>query len=511
MRCFPISTRFAFSPLLLLLSSCVAATNDDGPAPNVSVGMNIQSQPADQYTLPPLDQLLAPVALYPDPLLSLVLPASTYPDQVQQASNFLQQGGSPSQIGYMSWDSSVQGLAHYPEVIVWMAANPDWTMQLGGAFANQPGDVMDAVQDLRRRAQAAGTLVSTPQQRVFVYNDEVQIEPEQPQMIYVPQYDPAVVYVAQPPGFYAGPLFAWSQPYPTGIWMTFDFDWRNHGVYHGDWYDYRMQHGGWSHPVDYSHFRNDGGMNRGYSDWRAPRNAPAPPPQLSGSRSGVSAGAHEGFAQPAVIRGTPRPPANAAHVNSLVVTRNEHPVSAYPGTAARNQPQTGARGANEAGQAHAPVTGPGPANIHAGTTPDEHRPLTPAERSMEPGAGRGSSQSPPPATRTVIEPRAPVQTERSYEPGSGRNPGPVPPSPPSHPAAETKAPVPAEHSYEPPAGHNGGEKPPSSATRPEPAHESAPARAPSEAAKPKAMPAPREQPQKPKDKDKDKDQDNPPK
>ena len=476
MRSHPIFTRLAFSPLLLLLSSCVAATNDDGQTPSVTVDLNVQAQPADPYTLPPLDQLLAPVALYPDPLLSLILPASSYPDQVQQASDFLQQGGSPAEIGAMNWDSSVQGLAHYPDVIEWMGANPDWTTQLGGAFANQPGAVMDAVQDLRRRAQAAGTLVSNRQQRVFVYEDEVQIVPEQPQMIYVPQYDPAVVYVAQPAGFYSEPLIVWSQPYPAGVWMTFDFDWRNHGVYHGDWYDYRMQHGGWGQPVDYGHFRDDDRMKSGYSDWRAPRNAPAPPPQLSAS--GSSAGAHARFAQPAVISGTPRPPANAARVNSLVVTRNEHPVAANPGSAGRNQPETGSHGASVAGQTHAPATNPGPANAHAAPVPAEQRPLTPAERSMEPGAGHIPVQSPPPATRTAAEPRAPVQTERAPEPAAGRT---------------------------------GSMTPPSSSMHPEPAREAAPARPQGEAAKPKATTSPKEQPQKPKEKEKEKDQDNPPK
>ena len=501
MRPFPISARFAFSPLLLLLSSCVAATNDDGPPPGAVVDVNVQAQPADPYALPPLDQLLAPVALYPDPLLSLLLPASTYPDQVQQASSFLQQGGSPSQIGFMSWDSSVQGLAHYPDVIEWMAGNPDWTAQLGGAFADQPAAVMDAVQDLRRRAQAAGSLVSTPQQTVVLYDDEVQIEPAQAQMIYVPQYDPAVVYIAQPPGFYSEPVFGWSQPYPTGIWMTFDFDWRSHGVYRGDWYDYRMQHGGWSHPVDYRHFQSDGAMNHGYSNWRAPRNAPAPPPQLSGRGAGPSGGSHERFAQPAVIAGTPRAPANAARVNSLVVNRNEHPAAATPAPPSRSQPETGARGANETGQGHASTSNPGPANGHASTTPPGQRLLTPEERSMEPGAAKSPAQTPPPAARTVVEPRAPAQTERSNEPGT------VPPPTPSHAAAEPKASPAPERTFERPAGRNSGAMPPTSAAWPEPSREAPPARAQGEPVKPKPASAQKEQPEKPKEKD----QDTPPK
>jgi hypothetical protein len=360
------------------------------------------------------------------------------------------------------------------------------------------------VQDLRRRAQASGSLVSTPQQRVIVYEDEVQIEPAQPQMIYVPQYDPAVVYVAQPPGFYSEPVFGWSEPYPTGVWMTFDFDWRSHSVYQGDWYDYRMQHGGWSHPVDYSHFQSNGAMNHGYSNWRAPRNAPAAPPQLSGRGAGPSGASHERFAQPAVIAGTPRPPANAARVNSLVSNRNERPAAATPARAGGNQPETGARGTNQAGQARASAAAPGPANERAGTSPSGQRPLTPAERSMEPGASRSPGQSPSPITRTETEPKAPTQPQRTYEPAPGRN---QEPPAPSRAVMEPKAPPAQERSFEQPAGHSGGSTPPSSSMRPEPSREAPPARAPAEAVKPKAAPAPKEQPEKPKEKE----QDTPPK
>ena len=399
MSSYPISARWAFPPFLLLFASCAMAPYQDAQAQNVTIDVNAaQPPPMDQATLPPLDQLMAPVALYPDPLLSLMLPAATYPDQVQQASNFVQQGGSPSQISYMGWDSSVQGLAHYPAVLEWMGANPDWTVQLGGAFANQPDAVMDAVQDLRRRAQSAGTLVSNPQQRVIAYEGTVQIVPEQPQVVYVPQYDPAVVYVAQPPGFYSEPLFGWSEPYPAGVWMTFDFDWRNHGVYQGDWYDYHMQHGGWGHPVDYRQVQQSGGGGGHYQGWKAPRSAPPPPPQLRVSPSVGSASLQARFAQPGVISGAPRPPANAVRVNSLVTSRNEHPAGSSPANA---QPRAG----YEAGAGRPQAGNPGGSNVRSSTAPSEQRPLTPAERSMEPGAGRGPGADRP-QRRTTPRQRA---------------------------------------------------------------------------------------------------------
>ena len=273
---------------------------------------------ATAATLPPLDQLLAPIALYPDPLVSLILPASTYPDQVQAAAAFVQGGGDPAQAGAMGWDPSVQGLAYYPTVLAWMAGNQAWTQQLGGAFAGEPAAVMDAIQDLRRRAEAAGTLVTNDQQEVVDDQGEVEIVPAQANEIYVPEYDPAVVYVEQPPGFYVGSLFAWGQPYPAGAWLAFDFDWRRHAVWQGDWYQYRMQHGGWAHPVDFAQARvNVGGSP--YSNWRPPHNAPPPPP-----------GARPAFAQPRVMTGAPQPPAGAVRVNAILGARGEHPIPARP-------------------------------------------------------------------------------------------------------------------------------------------------------------------------------------
>lgn len=293
----------------------------------------------DDTPLSPLDELLAPIALYPDPLVSLILPAATFAPQVQEAADYLQGGGDPSQVGAMGWDASVAGLAHYPEVLSWMAANFAWTQQLGGAFASEPGPVMDSIQDLRRRAQAAGSLVSTPEQQVIFADNTIEIVPAQPAVIYVPQYDPAVVYVEQPVGYYRPPLFGWSQPYAAGVWLSYDFDWSRHQVWQGDWYDYQREHGGWSHPIDYGRLP-DHGANRassghgelevGYSTWHAPHNAPPPPPQLNAHMAGAR------FAQPHVTAGAPRPPAGAARINALVVARGERP----PPTAGapRNQP-----------------------------------------------------------------------------------------------------------------------------------------------------------------------------
>jgi hypothetical protein len=272
-------------------------------------------------TLSPLDQLCAPIALYPDPLVSLVLPASTFPSQISAAASYLQGGGDPSGVDQMPWDASVKGLSHYPTVVEWMGGNGAWTSQLGGAFASQPAAVMDAIQELRRQAQAVGSLVNTPQQQVVVYQNAVQIVPAQAEVIYVPQYDPAVVYVVQPGGFNAA-FFGWGRPYSAGIWLSYGFDWHSHAVYTGDWYHYHQQMGGWNHPVDYAQVSVDVRFNsRG---WQPPRNAPPPPPQLafrSNVNVNVNVNAQARFAQPRPMAGAPRPPAGAAHVQAMVQNR----------------------------------------------------------------------------------------------------------------------------------------------------------------------------------------------
>jgi hypothetical protein len=161
-----------------------------------------------------LDQLVAPVALYPDSLVAQVLTASTFADQVNDADNWIHQnaGMPPDQLGAavdsMPWDPSVKALTEFPTVLDNMARNNGWTAALGNAYYNQPGDVMNAVQAMRYQAQQAGTLRSTPQERVFYNGGLVVIEPVNPALVYVPYYNPWLVYGAPIPawgGYYWGP------------------------------------------------------------------------------------------------------------------------------------------------------------------------------------------------------------------------------------------------------------------------------------------------------------------
>lgn len=174
-----------------------------------------------------LDNLLAPIALYPDPLLAQVLLAATFPDQIDDAARFVRADSNPNDVDGQWWDVSVKAVAHYPTVVAMMADKLDWTTALGQAYANQSTDVMASIQRLRAQARRAGNLYTTSEIQVVDSGGEISLWPAQPQYIYVPQYDPAVVFFARAPLFF-GARFV------IGAWLNFDFNWGQHRVvYHG--------------------------------------------------------------------------------------------------------------------------------------------------------------------------------------------------------------------------------------------------------------------------------------
>ena len=197
-------------------TSALAATQTQLPdAPSAQAAAKI---PADQ-----LDSLVAPIALYPDPLLSQTLIASTYPLEVVQLQQWLAQHKDlkdkalVAAVEKQDWDPTIQGLAALPDVVKQLADNIKWTTDLGNAFLAQQNDVMDAVQRMRKKAQSNGNLKSSEQQKVETKTVESQqvivIEQANPQVVYVPSYNPTVVYGAPiypyppiyypPPGYYA--------------------------------------------------------------------------------------------------------------------------------------------------------------------------------------------------------------------------------------------------------------------------------------------------------------------
>lgn len=151
----------------------------------------------DYLTQEELDDLLAPIALYPDVLLSAVLASSVYPDQVISAAAFVAGGATSEQIEAQPWEEPVKAVAQVPEVISMMAAYPDWTRAIGSAFLVQAWDVMDSIQRLRSIAFENGVLETTPQQVVTVQQEtqKIVIMPANPTVIYVPQYNPSVVFI----------------------------------------------------------------------------------------------------------------------------------------------------------------------------------------------------------------------------------------------------------------------------------------------------------------------------
>jgi len=217
------------APLMLIWGLATApARAQDATAP-ARTQSQIQTQNQQEFSEGQIEQLVAPIALYPDPLLTQVLMASTYPLEVVEAERWSHDNPSvkgealQDAMQAQSWDPSVKALTAVAQTLQMMSDRLDWTQQLGDAFLAQQQDVLDAVQKLRAEAQAAGNLQSTPQQVVTTASappdivasgvqQPVVIEPVNPNVYYIPVYDPAVVYGGW--NYPADPPFYWS---PTGF------------------------------------------------------------------------------------------------------------------------------------------------------------------------------------------------------------------------------------------------------------------------------------------------------
>ncbi|MBZ5538449.1 MAG: DUF3300 domain-containing protein [Acidobacteriia bacterium] len=197
--------------------------------------------PFESFSPEQLDNLLAPIALYPDPLLSQVLLASTFPDQIDEAARWVRASGSYG-IDNQPWDVSVKAVSYYPTVLYMMDGKLDWTTTVGQAYVNQSTDVMLAVQRLRQMARSQGNLFTTPQQEVINEGGYIQIVPASPQYIYVPVYEPSVIFFrhAYFGGAWAVGVFSFTAGFLIGSWLNHDFDWRGHRIYYTGW-----SGGGW--------------------------------------------------------------------------------------------------------------------------------------------------------------------------------------------------------------------------------------------------------------------------
>ena len=273
-----------FSILIFALALCplAAAANaqDNGQPPQ---GM----QPMNQGQL---DATLAPIALYPDPLLSKVLIAATFPDQVEQAAAWQKAHSTlkgeelAKAVKSQSWDDSVKQLAQVTGVLEMMSAQRDWMYDLGGAFVNQQADVMASVQRLRQQAYNHGSLKTNDHQHVAQEGSNVVIQPADPQTVYVPYYNPTVVYGSWSYPFY--PPYSWPTPYGYGYgalaagiawgagialaagWWNNAFNWGNGGVWwSGGWHN----HGSWNHG-HWNNWNHASHWNGRYNNWHGNRN-----------------------------------------------------------------------------------------------------------------------------------------------------------------------------------------------------------------------------------------------
>ena len=232
------------------------------------------TQPA-QSSAQDLDQLVAPIALYPDALVAQVLAAATYPTEIVEANRWLQENSTlkgdalAKAVDQQPWDASVKALTQFPDVLAMMDKNLSWTSALGDAYGNNQATVMDAVQQMRRKAQQAGNLKSTPQENVSTQDQTISIEPADPEVVYVPEYDPWVVYgppLALYPGWVDAPGFFYGDPgiffgvgIGIGVFGGFGWGWHHWGT---DWHHHHVDfdhHHFVSHSPTFGHFRPAGG------------------------------------------------------------------------------------------------------------------------------------------------------------------------------------------------------------------------------------------------------------
>src|ERR1700731_416713 len=251
-----------------------------------------QNQPGGQAPASPakpspkeLQQLVAPIALYPDALVAQILAAATYPTQIVEADRWMQRHSNlkgdelAKEVDKQHWDPSVKALAQFPSVLENMDKNLSWTSSLGEAYANEPQDVTNAVQEMRQQARKAGHLDSNEQEQVTTQGNTIIVEPANPEVVYVPAYDPWLVYgapIIAYPGWYPVPGIFWGGVglsfgigFGIGYFGGFGWGWGHWGY---DWHGRRAffdHHAYVSHSRDFGRdgFHhgdfNHGGVGRG--------------------------------------------------------------------------------------------------------------------------------------------------------------------------------------------------------------------------------------------------------
>lgn len=273
-------------PMALLLFVAAAGATPQAVAPTALQAASTPS--SDAFSAEQLDQMMAPLALYPDSLLAQVLMASTYPGDVADAVKWSKAhpdakgDDAVRQVGSQPWDPSVQSLVAFPQVLDLLGKDPAWVQRMGDAFLAQPDAVMDSVQRLRRQAQSAGNLKSTEQLKVSSEpaagatttvapaSSTIIIEPADPQVVYVPAYNSTTVYGTWPYPSYP-PYYYPPSPYyyPGGaLWAGLAFG-TGVAITASLWGDFNWGHGDIDINVDrYNNINTNRQINRGDNTWR---------------------------------------------------------------------------------------------------------------------------------------------------------------------------------------------------------------------------------------------------
>jgi hypothetical protein len=257
-----VSKRLLMLLLCCLLVRFTAQADSYDPA-----GQSSEQSPAAAAPQSPqeLQQLVAPIALYPDALVAQILAAATYPTQIVEADRWIESHSDlkgdnlAKEVDQQPWDPSVKALAQFPSVLENMDKNLSWTSSLGDAYANDPQGVSDAVQTMRQQAENAGNLETTEQEEVTDQDGTIDIAPANPDVVYVPAYDPWLVYgapiVAYPgwypvPGIFLGGVgIGFGTGFGVGYFGGFGWGWHHWG------YDWHGRRANYDHHAFVSHSR----------------------------------------------------------------------------------------------------------------------------------------------------------------------------------------------------------------------------------------------------------------
>jgi hypothetical protein len=385
---------------LITSVACAALLAGTTPAPLFAQGPPPPppQQGGDQqgYSAEQLDALLAPIALYPDQLLTQVLMAASFPDQCQAASTWLNDQGNAQLRGDqlsqalvpLPWDPSVKSLVPFPQVLTMMNQQPDWLQQLGYAMSVQQPAVMDSVQRLRKQAQIAGQLQSSEHQVVSTEGSSIVIQPAQPDVVYVPTYNPVDVYgdwpypayppfyLPPPPGYYGDALlgglaFGAGIAITAGLWGWARPNWGGRNVFinvnnynrwspgrpwrgGNAWHPYRpVGRPGWGYRAPAARFHPPGGYRpAGFHPGVRPGPGVRPPPfHAPGVRPGGGyrpPGSHPGELGRPGTRPAVTHPGNVTRPATRPEGNVSHP-GTRPGARPGERPGTRPGGAAEAG------------------------------------------------------------------------------------------------------------------------------------------------------------------